>query len=188
MALDLGEFLGDIRANLGGRISQAFELIQDAVNQGARAAGVDATQHVEPTTAPNAINVAAGSDQVHVTIADSTPRTRAHNYFVEWSANDPSFLSPHVEHLGAGRGRVLPLPAKNANGDQYSYYFRGYSQTLSAKRASAKIVFGGNVSPTAVKLSGESALDLLPSTGAGTAPTNGQRGGQGFGNDQVTIK
>jgi hypothetical protein len=182
--LDLGEFLTNIRATLGGRIASAFEKIQDAINQTNTLNGTDPTQHTSPPSAPNAINVAAGSDHVHVTITDHTQRSRAQNYFVEWSADDPNFLAPHVEHLGASRGRVLALPAKNTSGDTYNYYFRTFVGTLGAKTASPKLAFGGNMTPTPVTLSGSSALDLLPSQGSGTAATNGQQGGQGFGDAQ----
>jgi hypothetical protein len=182
MSLDLGEFLADIKSKLGGRVGAAFEKIQDAVNQLGVMTGADPTQFNSTPTPPNAINVAAGSDHIHVTLEDNTTRTRAHNYFVEWSANDPNFLAPHMEHLGVGRGRVLALPAKlNADDDApINYYVRGYSHAIGAKSASAKITFGGTV-PTPINLTGSSALNVLPSTGGGTAPSNGQKPGQGFG-------
>jgi hypothetical protein len=180
MALDLGQFLTELKNN-SPRMGTMIQQIVDAVNQVAQSAGVDATQYAATPSAPNAINVAAGSDHVHVTITDNTARTRAHNYFVEWSANDPNFLAPNVEHLGPGRGRVLALPAKNGAGDVISYYFRTYKATLSGKSASKKVTFGGSIAPTAVTLTGNSTLDLLPSTGAGTSPSNGQRAGNGFG-------
>lgn len=182
--LDLGEFLTNIRATLGGRVASAFEKIQDAINQTSTLAGTDPTQHSSQSPAPNAINVSAGSDHVHVTINDNGQRPRAHNYFVEWSANDPKFLAPHMEFFGPSRGKVLALPALDENSDQISYYFRAYAHTLGAKSASPKVVFGGNMAPTAVTLSGSSTLALLPSQGGGTASTNGQQGGQGFGTAQ----
>jgi hypothetical protein len=181
--LDLAEFLADVRAKFGGRFATMITRMQDAINQTNTANGTDPTQHIEPPTAPNTISVAAGSDHVHVTLNDSSQRSRALNYFLEWSVNDPSFLAPHVEHLVAGRGRVLALPAKDTLSNVYNYYFRGYSAYPSSKTASRKIVFGGTI-PQAVTLSGTSQLDLLPSTGAGTAATNGQQAGQGFGTPQ----
>jgi hypothetical protein len=184
--LDLGEFLTDIRATLGGRVASALQKIQDAINQTNTVNGTDPTQHTDPPAAPNAINVSAGSDHVHVTLTDHTQRPRAQNYFVEWSANDPNFLAPHVEHFGASRGRVLALPAMDGDSNPISYYFRGFSGTLGAKTASPKIYFGSNMSPTPVTLSGSSTLDLLPSQGSGTAATNGQQGGQGFGDSQFS--
>jgi hypothetical protein len=183
--LSLQEFMDNIRAQLGGRIASAFQKIEDAVNQTNTLNGTDPTQHTEPPAAPNAINVSAGSDHVHVTLTDHSQRPRAQNYFVEWSANDPSFLQPNVEHLGVTRQRVLALPAKDGEGATINYYFRGYSGTLGAKSASKNITFGGTI-PTAVTLSGSSTLDLLPSTGSGTASTTGQQGGQGFGTAQFS--
>src|SRR5437899_9575383 len=63
-----------------------------------------------PPNAHQALNVAAGTDHVHVTITDNSEIRKNAQYFVEWSANDPAFANPHVEHLGASRGRVLALP------------------------------------------------------------------------------
>jgi hypothetical protein len=184
--LSLQEFMDNIRVQLGGRIASAFQKIEDAINQTNTANGTDPTQMTEPPHPPAALNIAAGSDHVHLTITDPSQRARALNYFAEWSVNDPAFLAPHVEHLGASRGRVLALPAMDSESNVYNYYFRAYSSTLSAKSASKKVYFGSSMSPTAVTLSGSSTLDLLPSTGAGTAATNGQQAGQGFGNAQFS--
>jgi|SRR5580658_1497510 hypothetical protein len=184
--LDLAEFLDDIRARLGGRVASAFEKIQAAINQTNTQNGTDPTQMTEPPHAPSTLNVAAGSDHVHLTITDPSQRARALSYFAEWSVNDPNFLAPHVEHLGASRGRVLALPAKNGAGTPYNYFFRAFSSTLGSKSASKKVYFGSSIAPTAVTLSGSSTLDLLPSTGSGTAATNGQQAGQGFGHSQFS--
>lgn len=184
--LSLQEFMDDIRVRLGGRIASAFQKIEDGINQTNTLNGTDPTQHTEPPDPPSTINVSAGSDHVHVTLTDNSKRPRATNYFVEWSANDPSFLQPNVEHLGVSRGRVLALPAMDADSNPISYYFRGYSGTLGAKTASKNVTFGGTMTPTPVTLSGSSTLDLLPSTGSGTASTNGQQGSQGFGNAQFS--
>jgi hypothetical protein len=182
--LDLAEFSSEFKARFGGRLGQMFDKIQDAINQQGTMTGVDPTQHTAPTSPPNDFQVVAGSDHVHVTITDHTPRPRAQNYFVEWSVNDPSFLAPHMEHLGASRGRVLALAAMGTDMTVHQYYFRAYSHTLGAKSASQKLNFGGTV-PTAVTLTGASTLDYLPSTGGGTAATNGQQGGKGFGDVQL---
>jgi hypothetical protein len=182
--LDLGEFLADVKARFGGRFGDMIQRMQDAINQGNIANGTDPTQMIEPPTAPNGINVSAGSDHIHVTLTDNNQRSRALHYWLEYSVNDPNFLAPHPIHLGPDRDRVIPLPAKDLSSNVYSYYFRGYAAYLSSKTASKKIVFGGSMSPTPVTLSGSSQLAFLPSTGAGTAATNGQQGGQGFGQPQ----
>jgi hypothetical protein len=83
---------------------------------------------------------------------------------------------------------LLALPAKDASSDPIQYYFRTYAHTLGAKSASPKVTFGGNMSPTPVTLSGSSTLALLPSQGGGTAATNGQQGGQGFGDAQFSTQ
>lgn len=181
MSVDLSAYLTQIK-NERPREGVALQILQDAVNQLALAVGADPTQHIEPPHAPQGINVAAGSDQVHVTVSDSSQRSRALSYFVEWDT-DPNFPQPHMEHLGTGRGRVLALPAMDADSNPYTYYFRTYSSYLSSKTASPKLNFGGTV-PTPVTLSGASQLTLLPSTGGGTASSTGQQAGQGFGHAQ----
>lgn len=167
------------------RLAVALTNIQDAINATANAAGVDSTQHLSTPDPPQSIQVSAGSDHAHVTLTDASQRNRARNYFVEYSANDPSFGQPHVEHLGASRGRVLALPAKDGNGATIKYYFRGYSHSLGAESASAIVTHGGTT-PTPVQLSGSSQLALLPSTGSGTATTLGKQGGTGFGTAQYS--
>jgi hypothetical protein len=186
MSLDLSAYKAEVDNRFGRPLSLIFDMIQSAVNTLGTLAGVDPTGHTSPPSPPQAINVAAGSDHIHITLADASQRSRALNYFLEWSANDPSFGQPHVEHLGTSRGRVLALPAKDGSSVQIKYYFRAYSGYLGSQKASPKIYYGTNLSPSAVTLSGSSKLDLLPSTGAGTASTSGEAGGQGFGTAQFS--
>jgi hypothetical protein len=155
----------------------------DGINQTANTLGADAQGHISAPTPPDSIQVAAGSDHVHVTINDNTQRSRALNYFVEY-ANEPNFLQPQVEDLGASRTKVLALPAKTTSGVRQNYYFRAYSMYPGSSQASATIVHGGTYTPAAVTLSGSSTLTLLPSTGSGTSPSTGQVSGAGFGKAQ----
>ncbi len=180
--LDLSAYLSEVRNQFGRPLSLMFESIESAINQVATVTGTDTQGHTSSPNAPQAINVAAGSDHVHVTLTDSSQRSRALHYFLEWSQNDPSFGQPHVEHLGVARGRVLALPAKDGGGNPINYYFRGYSNYLGSKQASDKIYHGTATAPTAVMLSGASTMDLLPSQGAGTG--HPQHSGQGFGKPQ----
>ena len=183
MALDLSSYLTEVRTKYGRPLSIILDSVQSAVNQLGIVAGIDPTGHIAAPDPPQSINVSAGSDHIHVTLTDNSQRSRALNYFVEW-ANEPNFLQPNVEHLGASRGRIFALPANDANSNPISYYFRAYSMQLGAKKASAPIYYGTNLNPTAVTLSGSSTLAILPSTGAGTASTSGQVSGQGFGTPQ----
>lgn len=167
------------------RLAIMFENIQDAVNQTANAAGVDSTEMLQAPDPPNAINVKAANGTVHVTLSDNSQRSRALNYFVE-ADTMPSFAQPHVFHLGVGRGAFLNLPAMDDDGGAQSWYFRGYSSYPGSAKQSAHQVFGGTASPTPVSVGGSTELTPLPSTGAGTASTTGQRGGTGFGPSQFS--
>lgn len=189
--IDISPFTTELRSAARqipafNRLVLALTRLQDGINQVGTATGTDPNSHTAQPAPPTAINVSSGSDHVHVTLQDTAQHSRAENYFVEWSANDPSFMNPNVEHLGASRGRVLALPAKDGSNNVISYYFRGYKHSLGAEQASTHVVYGSPTTPTAVTLTGSSKLALLTSTGSGTAPTNGQKGGQGFGSAQFS--
>jgi len=189
--LNINDFVTEMRARakddpIWARVALSFQSLQDGVNQVGSATGTSPNDHIGKSDPPSNISVAAGSDHVHVTLNDTQQRSRALHYFVEWSANDPSFQQPHVEHLGPSRGRVLALPAKDGNNATINYYFRGYSHYLGASKASDHIVYGGQMNPTPVTLTGASTLNLLPSTGSGTQPTNGQKAGHGWGLSQFS--
>jgi hypothetical protein len=183
VALDLSQFLTEVKVHQP-RLAVALQNIQDAINQSAILAGTDSTQHTAPPDPPQSLQVAAGDSHVHVTLTDHSQRSKALNYFVEYSVNDPNFRQPHVEHLGASRGRVLALPANDGDNAPISYYFRGYSSYLGSRTASPKVYHGNNLVPTPVTLTGTSKLTLLPSQGSGTNSTTGQQSGTGFGQAQ----
>lgn len=184
MPLNLQEFITHARHHLDSRLAVALENIQDAINQTAKLAGVDATGHTVAPDPPNSISVKANKEAVHVTIQDNTTRGRTRHYFVE-HADNPGFANAHTYHLGVGREQVLNLPTFLDDGTtKPNYYFRTYTMEPGSKTASAKINFGGALNPTAVTLTGTTALTLLPAAGSGTTPSNGQKSGQGFGTSQ----
>ena len=187
MALDLGKFMPEIRAEatrnpVFARMSLMFEQIQDSQNQLATSIGVDSTGHTSPPDSPSGINVAAADGLAHVTINDSAQRNRSLHYFVE-ADTVPSFAQPHVFDLGAGRGIFLPLPNKDGSGNQLKWYFKTYKMQPGSAKASQHIVYGGQT-PIGTEVGGAVAFTPLASTGAGTAPDNGRRGGEGFGTAQ----
>jgi hypothetical protein len=202
MPLDIGQFISEIRTSkdevdgsgrliasawskIAPRLGPMFDKIQDAVNQTASAAGVDATQHKQSPDPPAKLNVKVAGEMAHVTIEDHSARDRSLHYFVETS-NSPSFSAAHVEHLGVSRGRVLNLPTKDDNGNTHKWYFRAYSMSPGSEKPSPHVYFGQKGAPTPVQMAGSTNLSLLPSTGSGTTPTNGQKPGQGYGHAQVS--
>lgn len=180
--LDIENYITEL-ATAQPRMALMMRKVVDAVNQTASVLGVDSTSFQSPPNPPQAINVKAASGLVHVTLTDGSQRGRALNYFIEHDT-DPSFPNPHVVHLVASRGAFLSLPAKDDSGDAQSWYFRGYSMYPGSTKRSSHIVFGGAAQPAAVDVGGTTELTPLPSTGAGTASTTGQQGGQGFGEPQ----
>lgn len=180
--LDVGNFITEI-SNEQPRLALMLSKIVTAINQTAGVLGIDSTSHASPPDPPRAINVKAANGLAHVTITDYSQRGRSLNYFLEHDTN-PAFPNPHVVHLVAGRGAFLNLPAKDDNNNPQSWYFRTYSMNPGSTTRSAHVIFGGAGSPTPVDVGGTTQLTPLPSTGAGTASTTGQQGGQGFGNAQ----
>lgn len=190
MALDLTNMISEMRNSksweeFAQRAAPYFQNLQDAVNQTASAAGVDATKHLESPDPPAKLNVKVAGETFHATIEDNSARSRAHNYFLEYS-NQPSFSQSWVKHLGVSRDHVQTLPTKDDNGVTHNWYFRTYSMESGSKKASSHVYLGEQGAPTAVQMQGSTNLTLLPSTGAGTAPSNGQKPGQGFGTSQLS--
>lgn len=122
-----------------------------------------------------AINVTAQDGIFHATLSDSGQIQKGVGYFLEYDT-DPTFTRPTVIDLGASRQYRGYLGNQNL-------YWRGYSQLSPPLNSmpSAPLVHGGSV-PLVVN-GGGSAMGptILPSTGSGTAATNGQQGGQGHG-------
>ena len=182
--LEIGQFLTEIRA-WKPRLGLALQQIVDGVNQIGSTIGVDATGHVEPPAPPQSIAIKAANGLVHATLTDHNQRSRNLHYFLE-ADTDPSFPQPHVEHLGVSRGRFLNLPALDDNGQPQNWYFRGYSMYPGSKQRSDVVLFGGATNPTAVDVGGTVQLTPMPSTGSGTASTNGRQGASGFGKAQFS--
>lgn len=178
--LDSSQFLKQIK-NRDPQLGLLLETWFDQVNVAFNHVGVAMKGKQLPPPPIAGLNVAAGSDHVHVTINDPSQINKNVQYLVEWSANDPTFAQPHVEHLGASRGRVLALPAKNGSGGAQTYYFRAYSQYMGSNPQSKQQYFGVRGAPTAVTLTGASTLNLLPSQGSGTGRSDGTQGGAGLG-------
>lgn len=178
--IDVGQFLNELRAK-DPHLALLLEKVVDGVNGVSNHLGVDPTGKVQPPDPIQAINVKAGDNHVHVTLTDPSTVRKGIQYFVEW-ANDPSFANPHVEHLGAARGKMLALPALKDDGvTPNQYYFRSYSQYHGSDAQSKKAVLGGQYTAAPVTLTGASKMTPLVSQGSGTAAPDGSQGGQGLG-------
>lgn len=180
--LDAHQFLNEIR-NKDPHLGKLLEQLIDGLNGVSNHIGVDPTGKVAPPDPHQALNISAGSDQVHVTITDNSQIRKNVNYFVAWSANDPAFQNAHVEPLGPSRGKILPLPAKDGSGVPIQYYFKSYGQYVGSDPQSEHTFFGPKFAPTPVTLTGASTLALLPSTGSGTGKPDGSQSGAGLGVD-----
>jgi hypothetical protein len=158
---------------------QALLKLQDGMNNGFQNIAINPTGKIPPPAPLQAVNVKASGGLVHVTLVDNSQMQKGKQYFVEYDT-DPNFSQPHVEDLGASRGRILNIPGMTDEGTPQNFYFRGYSQYHGSK-AGEKVNFGSKYNPTPVQSGGDQTLTPLPSTGSGTALANGQQGGQGLG-------
>src|SRR5277367_5377693 len=133
--IDRSQFLKQIKnqnPHLGILLDNIFEGIDGIANH----LGVDPTGRTQPPDAHAAVNIASGDSHVHVTITDASQVKKNIQNFIEYSVNDPSFAQPHVKDLGASRGEVLSLPAKDGNNATIKYYFKTYSQYLGSNAQS----------------------------------------------------
>ena len=176
------QFLTEVR-NKDPHLALLLEKIIDNLNNLSQHAGFDPSGKVQPPEPHQALNVAAGTDHVHIAITDNSKVRKNVQYFAERSANDPAFTNPHVEHLGASRERVLALPAKDGNGVPIQYYFKSYGSYPGSDPQSRHTYFGSKFAPTAVTLTGASQLALLPAVGSGTGRPDGSQSGAGLGID-----
>jgi hypothetical protein len=179
--LDIQKEIGILRKMDGGQwIHSALQRIEDAVNAlGTNSAVAPKGKLPVPPTIQQLNVKTDGNGLVHAVISDANPIQKGLHYFVEYST-DKSFSQPHVVHLGASRSmNPITLPAKDDDGNPQQFFFRAYSQ-YPGSDPGAPQHFGGDT-PTPVDPGGSVQMTLLPSTGSGTAPNDGQRGGSGFG-------
>lgn len=119
------------------------------------------------------LSVTAQGGIFDVAITDGQPVSRGIEYFVEYSPT-AAFTQPTVIHLGATRNWRGTL------GNQ-TLYFRAYSQ-YSTGGPSTPVYFGSIGNPTPVIGGGSmTGPALQPSSGSGTAATDGRQGGAGYG-------
>ena len=163
---------------IGPYVANGMQRVQDAINSLSTSLAADPNGKMAPPPPIDGVSVKAGDGAVHVTITDHNPIQRGINYFIEHSTN-PTFIGAHVEHLNASRGRILTIPGMDDNGVAQPVYIRAYSQYRTSV-PSKPVNFGGTT-PTAVHPGGSVMMTLLPSTGSGTAISNGQQQGSGLG-------
>lgn len=166
--------------NIGEYLGEALRKLQEGTNNMGQNAAIDPAGTIPPPPPVQELIVKTnGNGLVHAVINDNNAIQKNLHYFVEYDTN-PAFPQPHVAHLGASRSmNPITLPANDDHGNPQSFYFRAYSQ-YPAGHPGDVVHFGGTT-PTAVNPGGTQNMTLIPSTGSGTAPSDGQRGGSGFG-------
>lgn len=153
------------------RLYSALRSIVDAVNNLGRGVGVDPTGEMAAPARISAISVTAANGIFDVAITDYSSLVRGISYFVE-SDLTPAFATPHVYALGPSRNARFLL-------GNLTLYWRAYSQYWGSQ-PSAPVPFGNP--PVAVSGGGSLAGPTQqPSAGSGTATSDGQQGGSGFG-------
>jgi len=176
--LDGGQLLSEIEntwPKLGILLRTKF---QKAINTVGRNAAVVPVGELAPPSAPAMVNVKVAGEIAHLTIDDGQELQRGVQYHVELATN-PQFSAPHVEHLGSSRGRFINLPTNDDSGTPHTWYARAYSQYQGSQPS--QFTYHGGQAPLGFQMGGTTSLTPLPSTGSGTASSNGQQGGSGLG-------
>lgn len=153
-------------------LGQLIDDIASAIDVSSSATVTNPNGTPASPSAPSAINVQAADGIYHATATDHSPIVRGCHYYFEYDT-DPAFSQPHVIDNGASRTWRGQL------GDQ-NLHWRVYSQYPNGGPPSAPIVFGGQ-SPKAVRGGGAAGPPMVPSTGSGTANSDGKQGGSGAG-------
>ena len=166
-----------------------LQRIIDAVNSLATNIGASAVGKLPPPPPINSIQVqgtqsgniiTASSEHLHFTLTHNGPVSKGVQYISE-IATDPNFLAPHILDHGASRSGFVHLPTFQSDGlTKQTYYLRSYAQ-YHGSDPQKPTVLGGLGSATQIQMTGTSAMDLLPSTGSGTASPSGTQGGKGLG-------
>lgn len=155
------------------RLGELLDDLIAGVNNIALQANVSPSGTVAAPPQVGAISVTAQGGIFDIAVTDGAPVSRGIEYFVEYSAA-PAFTQPTVIHLGATRNWRGMLGSR-------TLYFRAYSQYATSP-PSVPTYFGSAALPTPVLGGGATpGPDLQPSTGSGTAPTNGRSGAAGYG-------
>lgn len=175
------------RDNYAGSL---FTRIIDAVNALAKNSGVAAVGKV-PTPPPidsitvagssvvNGIMTVPSTEVLHFTLQHNQAIKKGIRYFSEISTS-PSFTNPHVIDHGTSRSGFITLPTNDSNGNIQTYSLRSYAQYPGSDPCKPTVL-GGLSGAIGIQMGGSSNLDLLPSTGSGTASSSGQQGGKGLG-------
>lgn len=153
--------------------------VNPAIETTARNAGVSSSGFVNPPDPPQGLIVnQQGPEHLQVTVQHTSPVQKGLEYFTELDT-DPSFPQPRVEHHGASRAPVSTffLPTNNSSGDAHTYYLRTYAQNPGGQASKPY------VHPVGITMSGTTNADHTPSTGSGTASSDGTQGAQGWGNN-----
>lgn len=176
--LNGGELLAEVE-NVWPRLGVLLRTkLIPAINTLGQNAAVAPVGQIAPPARPGSVNVKVAGEIAHVTIDDPQPLQRGAQYHVEL-ANNPQFSQPHVEHLGSSRGRFLTLPTNDDGGAPLNWYARAYTQYQGSQPSG--FTYHGGDAPAAFTMGGTTNLTPLPSTGSGTASSNGQQGGSGLG-------
>jgi hypothetical protein len=183
--LSTSRFLNEIRSAVSWEqarrgIHLLLTNLSDQISNGFEQMGVQPTGKIQPPAPVQNLTVVANNGTVHAVITHNSPVQKNIKYFVEASANDPSFAQPHVFDLGTSRSLFTALPGKDTSGTPINYFFRSYAQ-YHGSDPSPHTNFGGKFTPTQVNVGGTAQFTPLASTGSGTALANGTQAGQGLG-------
>jgi hypothetical protein len=174
-SIDLSQWLPAVRQipQYGQKLFEAFQALIDQTNQAHANAGVSASTLAPPPRLDDFQVTKDTNGFVYFGIKHNAPIQKGIQYFVE-HADNPAFTGAHL-HVETTSRNPPPLFIGNS-----TRYFRAYAMYQGSNVPSPIMNFGGET-PTAVTGGGTAPAAFQQSFGAGTAPTDGSKPGQGFG-------
>jgi hypothetical protein len=172
----------------GPYLERILSRIISSINTTATNASVSAVAKLPPPPKIDSIQVSgtqsgnvitSPSEILHFTLTHNQSINKGVQYLSEVDVS-PNFTQPHVIDHGCSRSGFITLPTLNAAGVKQTYYLRSYAQ-YHGSDPSEPTVLGGLANPVQIQMTGTSKLNILGSTGSGTASGTGQQGGKGLG-------
>lgn len=149
------------------------------IQQVAQAAGVTAGAQIQPPDPPESVQVSTAGEMLQVKVNHNAPLIRGVHYIYHLATN-PGFVNAQIEAKPATRAPFhFVAPTFQSDGATKHNYYVAVQAQYQGGPPSAPTYYGGGT-PTAINLSGTTALDIQPGTGSGTA-TNGGQTFQGLG-------
>lgn len=194
--IDLGRELAELEQS-NPALGRVLRRLQDGVNTLAKNTATSATGETKAPQSLSAASVTISGEYLHFAVNHTGDIQRGVNYFTEIHSDDPAMAGrPIVSHHGASRTpppvqlpTYRPNPSDPTHPIKINYSTQHYAQYPSSQPSQAisgRLTDGTGA--TSFQMGGTTQMNLVPSTGSGTASSTGQQQGQGLGKIQQRLQ